>query len=38
VIQRVIGDNASLLILEGKVAEDGIIRVDVQDGQIVLHS
>ena len=38
VIQRVIGDNASLLILEGKVAEDGMINVDVQDGNIVLHS
>jgi ATP-dependent Clp protease ATP-binding subunit ClpB len=38
VIQRVIGDNASLLILEGKVAEDGMINVDVQDGRIVLHS
>jgi ATP-dependent Clp protease ATP-binding subunit ClpB len=38
VIQRVIGDNASLLILEGKVAEDGMINVEVQDGRIVLHS
>ena len=38
VIQRVIGDNASLLILEGKVSEDGTIKVDVQDGQVVLLS
>ena len=38
VIQKVIGDNASLLILEGKVAEDGMINVEVQDGRIVLHS
>ena len=38
VIQRVIGDNASLLILEGKVGEDGMINVDVQEGRIVLHS
>jgi ATP-dependent Clp protease ATP-binding subunit ClpB len=38
VIQKVIGDNASLLILEGKVTEDGTIRVDVQNGRIVLHS
>ena len=36
VIQKVIGDNASLLILEGKIAEDGVIKVDVQDGRIVL--
>jgi len=38
VIQRVIGDNASVLILEGKVGEDGTIVVDVRDGEIVLHS
>jgi len=38
VIQRVIGDNASVLILEGKVGEDGTIFVDVRDGEIVLHS
>ena len=36
VIQKVIGDNASLLILEGKVTEDGTIKVDVHDGRIVL--
>ena len=36
VIQRVIGDAASMLILEGKVAEDGRIEVAVQDGNIVL--
>ena len=38
VIQRVIGDNASVLILEGKVGEDGTIVVDVRDDEIVLHS
>ena len=38
VIQRVIGDNASILILEGKVSEDGTIKVDVQDGNVVLLS
>ena len=38
VIQKVIGDNASILILEGKVAEDGMINVEVQDDRIVLHS
>jgi len=38
VIQKVIGDNASILILEGKVAEDGMINVEVQDERIVLHS
>jgi len=38
VIQRVIGDNASILILEGKVSEDGMIKVDVQDGNVVLLS
>ncbi|MFZ9384405.1 MAG: ATP-dependent chaperone ClpB [Ilumatobacteraceae bacterium] len=38
VIQKVIGDSASILILEGKVGEDGTIKVDVQDGRIVLLS
>ena len=38
VIQREIGDRASVLILEGKVAEDGAIIVDAIDGQIVLSS
>ena len=38
VIQKVIGDSASILILEGKVAEDGMINVEVQDDRIVLHS
>ncbi|MEY3074073.1 MAG: chaperone protein ClpB [Actinomycetota bacterium] len=38
VIQKVIGDNASILILEGKVTEDGMINVEVQDDRIVLHS
>jgi len=38
VIQREIGDRASVLILEGKVAEDGAIIVDAIDNQIVLSS
>ncbi len=38
VIQREIGDRASVLILEGKVGEDGAIVVDAIDGQIVLMS
>ena len=38
VIQREIGDRASVLILEGKVGEDGFIVVDAVDGQIVLTS
>lgn len=38
VIQREIGDRASVLILEGKVSEDGAIVVDVIDNQIVLTS
>ncbi|MFM9036090.1 MAG: ATP-dependent Clp protease ATP-binding subunit [Actinomycetota bacterium] len=38
VIQREIGDRASLLILEGKVAEDGFITVDARDGRIVVGS
>jgi len=38
VIQREIGDRASVLILEGKVGEDGAIVVDAIDGQIVLTS
>ena len=38
VIQREIGDRASMLILEGKVAEDGFITVDARDGRIVVGS
>ena len=38
VIQREIGDRASVLILEGKVAEDGFITVDARDGDIVVGS
>jgi ATP-dependent Clp protease ATP-binding subunit ClpA len=38
VIQREIGDRASVLILEGKVSEDGFITVDVRDGEIVVGS
>jgi len=38
VIQREIGDRASVLILEGKVGEDGAITVDAIDNQIVLSS
>jgi len=38
VIQREIGDRASVLILEGKVVEDGFITVDARDGQIVVGS
>jgi ATP-dependent Clp protease ATP-binding subunit ClpB len=38
VIQREIGDRASVLILEGKVGEDGTIVVDAIDDQIVLSS
>jgi ATP-dependent Clp protease ATP-binding subunit ClpB len=38
VIQREIGDRASVLILEGKVGEDSAIVVDAIDDQIVLTS
>jgi len=38
VIQREIGDRASVLILEGKVGEDGAIVVDAIDNQIVITS
>ena len=38
VIQREIGDRASVLILEGKVGEDSAIVVDAVDDQIVLNS
>ena len=38
VIQREIGDRASVLILEGKVGEDSAIVVDAVDDQIVFSS
>ena len=38
VIQREIGDRASVLILEGKVGEDSAIVVDAVGDQIVLSS
>jgi len=38
VIQREIGDRASVLILEGQVGEDSAIVVDAVDDQIVLSS
>ncbi|MFM8563740.1 MAG: ATP-dependent Clp protease ATP-binding subunit [Acidimicrobiia bacterium] len=38
VIQREIGDRASVLILEGKVSEDGFVTVDARDGRIVVGS
>lgn len=38
VIQREIGDRASVLILEGKVGEDSALVVDAVDDQIVLSS
>ena len=38
VIQREIGDRASVLILEGKVGEDSAIVVDAVDDQFVLSS
>jgi ATP-dependent Clp protease ATP-binding subunit ClpB len=38
VIQREIGDRASVLILEGKVGEDSAIVVDAVDDQLVLRS
>ena len=36
VIQREIGDRAAVLILEGKVGEDGTITVDAVDGQLTV--
>jgi ATP-dependent Clp protease ATP-binding subunit ClpB len=36
VIQRQIGDPAALLILDGKVAEGGHVRVDVTDGHLTV--
>jgi len=37
VIQREIGDQAAVLILEGKVTDDGTILVDVVDDALVLR-
>ncbi len=37
-IQREIADKAALIILEGGVSEDGIIRVDVVDGELSVQS
>ena len=36
VIQREIGDRAAVLILEGKIGEDGAISVDVADGHLTV--
>jgi ATP-dependent Clp protease ATP-binding subunit ClpB len=35
-IQREIADKAAIIILEGRVSEDGIISVDVADGELVV--
>jgi len=35
-IQREIADKAAVIILEGRVSEDGIIAVDVVDGELVV--
>ncbi len=35
-IQREIADKAALLILEGHVTDDGIVRVDVEDGAVTV--
>jgi ATP-dependent Clp protease ATP-binding subunit ClpB len=37
-IQREIADKAAVIILEGRVSEDGIIAVDVADGELVVTS
>ncbi len=37
-IQREIADRAAVIILEGRVSEDGIIAVDVADGELVVTS
>jgi len=37
-IQREIADKAAIIILEGRVSEDGIIAVDVADGELVVTS
>ena len=38
IIQREIGDPAAVLLLEGKVADGGTIRVDAADGDAVVTS
>ena len=35
-IQREIADKAAIIILEGRVSEDGVISVDVADGELVV--
>ena len=35
-IQREIADKAAIIILEGRVSEDGVISVDVDDGELVV--
>jgi ATP-dependent Clp protease ATP-binding subunit ClpB len=35
-IQREIADRAAIIILEGRVSEDGVIAVDVADGELVV--
>jgi len=37
-IQREIADKAAVIILEGRVSEDGIIAVDVADGELIVTS
>ena len=37
-IQREIADKAAVIILEGRVSEDGIIAVDVADGELMVTS
>ena len=37
-IQREIADKAAVIILEGRVSEDGVISVDVSDGELVVTS
>lgn len=35
-IQREIADKAAIIILEGRVSEDGVIAVDIADGELVV--
>jgi ATP-dependent Clp protease ATP-binding subunit ClpB len=35
-IQREIADKAAIIILEGRVSDDGVISVDVADGELVV--
>jgi ATP-dependent Clp protease ATP-binding subunit ClpB len=37
-IQREIADKAAVIILEGRVSEDGVISVDVADGELVVNT